>query len=251
MHIRLLLAIAIILVGFLFIRWFMRTPSQIVVQTLRQGLLFLVAGILIFLALTGKLHWLFAAIGSLLPFARKLLPLILYLPFFNQFYRRYKAKKATGYDANDAGKTSQVQARFVRMSLNHDTGKIDGEVLEGEHQGQRLSELKLEQLIALLHSWKSQDEESARLLQAFIDNVYGDRWREQHTGSAYEGSNQSAPGTVSTEEAFQILGLEPDASKEEIIGAHRKLMQKLHPDRGGSNYLAAKINQAKDVLLDN
>lgn len=237
MLIRFLLAIAIILVGFLFIRWFMRTPSQIVVQTLRQGLLFLVAGILIFLALTGKLHWLFAAIGSL-------------LPFFNQFYRRYKAKKATGYDANDAGKTSQVQARFVRMSLNHDTGKIDGEVLEGEHQGQRLSELKLEQLIALLHTWKSQDEESARLLQAFIDNVYGERWREQHTGSAYEGSNQSAPGAVSTEEAFQILGLEPDASKEEIIGSHRKLMQKLHPDRGGSNYLAAKINQAKDVLLD-
>lgn len=250
MPVRISLAIVIILAGFLFIRWFTRTPSQVVARKLRQALLFVLIAILIYLALTGRLHWLFAAIAALLPFARKLLPLVRFLPLFNKIYKRYKAGKATGFYGNNTGKTSQVQARFVRMSLDHDSGKIDGKILEGEHEGQLLSKLKLEQLVALLDSWQTLDEESGRLLQAFLDNVYGQRWREQHTGSTYEGTEQRASGAMSIEEAFQILGLEPDASKEEIIAAHKKLMQKLHPDRGGSNYLAVKINQAKDILLE-
>jgi DnaJ-class molecular chaperone len=54
---------------------------------------------------------------------------------------------------------------------------------------------------------------------------------------------------MSREEALSILGLKADAGREDIIAAHRRLMQKVHPDRGGSDYMAAQINKAKDILL--
>ena len=54
---------------------------------------------------------------------------------------------------------------------------------------------------------------------------------------------------MDVEEAYATLGLEPGASADAVKQAHRRLMKKLHPDQGGSTYLASKINQAKDVLL--
>ena len=103
----------------------------------------------------------------------------------------------------------------------------------------------LDELLQLLREC-GHDEESVALLQAYLERVHGDSWQQQ----AGQGQQASpAPGEMSRAEALQVLGLGDDAGEAEIIEAHRRLMQKLHPDRGGSAYLAAKINLAKDSLL--
>lgn len=141
------------------------------------------------------------------------------------------------------GQTSNLETRFLRMRLEHDSGALDGEVLHGPHAGRRLSGLELGELVDVLEQCRAEDEESARVLEAYLDRAHPS-WREQ-------GAEVKAPGDgkMTREEAFRILGLEPGASESEVKEAHRRLMAKIHPDHGGSTYLAAKINQAKDVLL--
>ena len=87
------------------------------------------------------------------------------------------------------------------------------------------------------------------LLQAYLDRVHGDDWRQRANGGREQPRDPGHAGEMSREEALQILGLGADAGEAEIVEAHRRLMQKLHPDRGGSAYLAARINLAKDILL--
>ena len=76
-------------------------------------------------------------------------------------------------------------------------------------------------------------------------------WREYAQGNAGAGGGSRPPsgGKMTEEEAYQILGLQPGASADDIGRAHRTLMKKLHPDQGGTTYLAARVNEAKDVLL--
>ena len=133
------------------------------------------------------------------------------------------------------------------MTLNHDSGDINGEVLAGQFKGSTLDQLNLEALLQLLGECQD-DEESVALLQAYLDRVYADTWKQQ-AGARGQQQASSEPGEISREEALQILGLSSDADEAEIIETHRRLMQKLHPDRGGSDYLAARINLAKDTLL--
>ena len=102
----------------------------------------------------------------------------------------------------------------------------------------------------LLVECRAGDSQSAAVLEAYLDRVHGDDWREAYGQGAEQAS--SAPpsgGPMTREEAYAVLGLEPEATEEDIRTAHRRLMQKMHPDRGGSTYLAAKLNQAKDLLL--
>jgi hypothetical protein len=145
------------------------------------------------------------------------------------------------------GGASDVETRFLRMSLNHDTGAMDGVVLEGASKGRRLSELGLGALMDLLTLCRAQDDQSASVLEAYLDRVHGDGWRDaSHGAGAGHGGETSR---MSASEAREILGIGADAGRDEIIEAHRRLMQKNHPDRGGSTYLAAKINQAKEILI--
>jgi DnaJ-domain-containing protein 1 len=149
------------------------------------------------------------------------------------------------------GQASEVETRFLRMSLDHDSGVMTGQIKEGGFAGRMLEDLELDELIALWAECRAEDAQSAAVLEAYLDRTQGEAWREAAAGGG-AGAGPRSPGAarpMSQEEAHEILGLEPGASRKEIHGAHRRLMQKVHPDHGGSNYLAAKINQAKALLL--
>jgi len=148
------------------------------------------------------------------------------------------------------GAASQVETEWLAMSLDHATGGLDGTVKQGEHAGRRLGELTQEQVVAIWTECRSRDAQSASLLETYLDRVYGTDWR----GEGQQQQQEAPPprrgdGRMSREEAHKVLGLEPGASPEQIKEAHHKLMLKVHPDQGGSDYLAAKLNEAKDVLL--
>lgn len=179
-----------------------------------------------------------------------LLPLILNWRAARQFMRNLGGPSK--------GQTTGVETRFLRMNLDHDSGILDGMVLDGRFRGRRLSELQPSDLAELLRECRVGDEQSATVLEAYLDRTYGGSWRsgDEHGGGAgaeerTQGRRSSpwSSGTMSREEAYQILGLEPGATKEAIREAHHSLMKKNHPDQGGSNYLATKINQAKELLL--
>ena len=145
-----------------------------------------------------------------------------------------------------AGQTSRVRSPFVEMELDHDSGAMRGRILAGRHQGAALETLDTSTLVGLITDF---DEESQALLMAYLDRRDA-RWREHAQAGATAGQGHAArSGKMTQEEAYQILGLQPGASPQEIGRAHRMLMKKLHPDQGGSTYLAARVNEAKDVLL--
>jgi hypothetical protein len=153
------------------------------------------------------------------------------------------------------GNQSHVSSDILKMTLDHDSGDMTGEIVKGPMAGRALVDLAESEFIGLLQYCRDQDEDSARLLETYLDRRFGDSWRtDDEAGTDEESADGSEPGNaggpLTETDALDILGLEPGASREDIIQAHRRMMQKLHPDRGGSNYLAARINEAKARLID-
>lgn len=247
---RLVLLFIVVVLAIVFVNWLLKEDPRKVAQYLRRGALWFAVVAIVLLAATGRLNWIFAAVAAALPFLGRILSLIRYVPILSQLYSHVQSSQAANaYQSSGPakGQTSQVSSRFLRMTLEHDSGNMDGEILTGELRGKRLSDLDLHQLKKLLHQYRQQDDESSALLEAYLDRVYGEDWRDPGTEQGYTISS----GPMSEQEAREILGVTTKATEEEITYAHRRLMQKLHPDRGGSTYLAAKINQAKDLLLAN
>src|ERR1700730_13662665 len=144
------------------------------------------------------------------------------------------------------GQTSRVRSQFLDMTLDHDSGELDGEILAGPYAGRHLGEFDLPQLTAMAASF---DAESVALLESYLDRRFP-AWRQDAQGNTAGGQRRAAAsGKMTDEEAYQILGLQPGAGRDEIGRAHRTLMKNRHPDQGGSTYLAARVNQAKDTLL--
>jgi hypothetical protein len=154
-----------------------------------------------------------------------------------------------GTSRKTPGQKSQVRTEALDMELDHDSGRMEGSCLKGQFAGRSLSSLGDDELTTLLEELRVSDPQGALLIEAYLDRRSQD-WRDRRSEeSPRERPRRPARSRLSVEEAYALLGLKPGASEEEIRAAHRKLMMKLHPDQGGSNYLAARINEAKDVLL--
>jgi hypothetical protein len=151
-----------------------------------------------------------------------------------------------GGASRSAGQASRVRSQFLDMSLDHDSGVLSGQIIDGPHAGRSLDALDLPQLIGMIPAF---DAESVALLESYLDRRFP-AWRHDAQGDAAGRQRGAASsGKMTDEEAYQILGLQPGATRDDISRAHRTLMKKLHPDQGGSTYLAARVNEAKDTLL--
>lgn len=246
--IQLLILLAVVLFAVAAIRRVLRAAPPGTARKYRRLLLW--GGVLLafMLAATGRLGVLIPLIGALLAAVLRLLPVLIpmLLQFLPLWKRRQQQQRASRPHPAGGADASTVESKFLRMHLDHTTGEIAGEVLAGRHAGWQLRELDREQLQDLYAECVRGDRESATLLRAYLERVYGEAWEADPHGG--QGSAPSG-GKMTRDEAYEVLGLDRGASRDDIVGAHRRLMQRLHPDRGGSDYLAAKINQAKDILL--
>jgi len=204
--------------------------------------------------LARNLKWAGIALGGvavvaliLLPPVRELaallVPLAMSMPLLSRLRRLFDR-----YRTPAGGRTSQAETEFLRMTLDHDTGSMSGMVLRGQFAGMRIEELGIGDLLALLRECRAEDEKAARLVEAYLDRLHPD-WRDAMAGGRAGTGGATAGGAMTVDEACAILGLSSGASAEEVKEAHRRLMIKLHPDHGGSDYLASQINRARDVLL--
>ena len=151
-----------------------------------------------------------------------------------------------GGGQRSSGQSSRVRSAFLDMNLDHDSGELSGTIVAGQHAGRSLGEFNLAELLAMAPAL---DAESVALLESYLDRRFP-AWRQDAQGNGTGGQRRAASGgKMSAEEAYQILGLQPGAGRDDIARAHRALMKKLHPDQGGSTYLAARVNEAKDTLL--
>lgn len=235
---RLILLVAVLAVIYILLRRAQSLPPhKRRAEYIKLGLgVALVATVI--LAASGRMHWVGAAVTALLVTARQGLPIVLRLfPMLASLRSK---------SAPSAGKGSTVETALLRMQLDHDSGALQGEVLRGGFQGWRLADMERQQLEQFLTYCQSEDADSARLLDSYLQQRFPG---EGSFGEQPQGRPETTT-RMGRSEALAVLGLEDGASKDDIIAAHRKLIQKLHPDRGGNDYLAAQINQAKDLLLD-
>lgn len=230
-----LLILGALVALWLVLDWFRRARPAAAgraVKSLGFGLLLLFG---LWLVLTGKLAGLFAVAAGAMPWIARAARLHGWWRLLRGLGVRLRGGQP------QAGGASQVVTRFVRMDLDHDSGRLDGQVLEGRFGGRLLSSLDLAEARDL---WReaAADAESARVLEAWLDRAWPD-WRDQPVPP------EPPRAGMSVAEAREILGVGAGAGVDEIRAAHRRLMLANHPDHGGSTWIAARINQARDLLL--
>lgn len=154
---------------------------------------------------------------------------------------------SSGGSATLGGRKSRITTDHLEMELDLDSGDMQGRILKGFFTGRSIEDLRPVELAHLWQDCRFSDPQSAQLVEAYLDRIHP-TWRED-LARAEADTPKGADGRMPRNEALEILGLGPDPSEDDIRRAHRDLILKMHPDRGGSTYLAAKINEAKDVLL--
>lgn len=170
-------------------------------------------------------------------------------PFLVRWLRSRRRPGKGGGASSPAGAVSQVETLFLRMELDHASGALTGEVLQGPLRGRPLASLDRGEVMALLSACRAGDPPSVPLLERWLSRTRPE-WASSGPKSGAEQATRPPPGgAMGRDEALEVLGLDAGADEAAIREAHRRLMQKIHPDHGGSSYLAAKINQARDELL--
>lgn len=220
-------AIALFLI-FLLLRGFAHAP----VARVKQFGAVMLASIGAVLLLLG----LFTARGQ-----QALFSLAFFLPLLLQWAQRWRTNKRFGGSAPQTGAANSVETAFLSMTLHHDSGRMTGSVKAGQFAGRDLAALDLPELLALLQECQVADADSVALLEAWLDRAHPD-WRAEPAAGPRSGAMTRA-------EALEILGLAEGADEDAIRAAHRRLMRSAHPDQGGSAWLAARINAARDFLL--
>lgn len=249
------------------------TPGRIKLALITLGFVFLA------LALSGRAPALFAVLGAAMTQVMRFAPLLVrYAPSLRKYFGAGASPFASGGAGGSMGGGrgrgtghSEVRSATIAMRLAHDSGTMDGEVLAGEFAGRTLSDLSAGEVVRLHAYCRREDTDAQRLLEAYVARERAAEFAnaEELGGAAGAGSGDSSGagghdggrnggseegngrGTLSVDESAAVLGVPVDADRDTIIAAHRVLMSRLHPDKGGSDYLAAKVNAAREVMLAN
>lgn len=160
----------------------------------------------------------------------------------------FARQRKAGWSARRGGQTSTVRSAWLEMELDHDTGEMNGIVLVGRYENRALNDMSDDE-VQDLASDIADDRESRELLEAYLDRrMPGWRDHVEPDGGARQTASYDA-GAMTHQEAYKVLGLQPGASSVEVRQAHRRLMQRVHPDLGGNAFLAQRVNEARDLLL--
>lgn len=225
----------------LFMRSFAVADPKMVSFAAKAACIGIVIVLMGFLVFSGRISW----ILGLLPF---LLPFLL---------RKISVGIGGSLGRSSGGTqrhTSNVRTPFLDMRLDHETDELDGDILQGPHAGRQLSAISMDDLLQIIQWVRANDRKSALLLEAYLDRRCPD-WRTRlHEADAHQAGDRQNGGTepagaMSASEAYRVLGLEPGAPETEIRAAYHRLISSVHPDKGGSSFLAAQVNRARDILL--
>jgi hypothetical protein len=236
----LFLGIVLLAVLLLLIKSVASVDAAVLARLVKGFGIALVVGGLVYLVVAGR----GGLIAVVIPFA---------VPVLLLWLRRRQSGGggwSTGQRPSGTGH-SDVETAFFAMSLDHATGRLDGWIKKSRFAGRRLSELSPNELLDLRREVAG-DPDSVSVLEAYLDRTQGPDWRGPGNDNRQSRSGPTAGGTggaMTREEAYEVLGLKPGANEKEIREAHHRLMKKLHPDQGGSDYLAARVNRARDILL--
>ena len=231
-----LLGVAVLACLLFLINWGSSANPAKVVQAIKYLAIGMGIGVIALVALTRNFQLIWGLGVVALPWILRL----------NGLRRAWKAMKGP-----TQGQRSGISCRFFDMSLDHDSGDMDGRVKEGRFAGALLSELSMAESVMLFQDVdQSGDTRSQQLLEAYLDRRFGGDWRSDNgTDDRRSEEPRARSGLMTRQEALDLLGLQDGADEDAIKAAHRRLMKQVHPDAGGSAHLAALINQAKDVLL--
>ena len=233
---QLILAMAILFGGYWLLKLFARTPPAVIARWIRGvgGASAIGAGLLLLLRGAFPAAGVFAALGALILGQ-------------GRFPKEWPFARSKGPGV------SRVRSAMIEMELDHATGAMSGVILVGPQEGRSLDTLARPACEDLYRQCLVDDPDGARLLEAYLDRRFPG-WRQ--AGEGYEDAGggggtrtRARNAAMSEDEAYEVLGLRKGASREDISRAHRTLMKKLHPDQGGSTNLAARVNEAKDVLM--